>query len=199
MDRRRFLLHAGGTTVAATPFLGTRALAGPFLPPRAPGNAGRVWILHQTDLPATAGLATMLAKTLRDVGYRDVPLPVSADVLRQGASAQALLALPRDALLLAVVDDASAVILQAMAASRGARFLARGHHRLRPGGARHACAAIGCGETFVWTENPGKAAAPIQAVYLAALGARAGSSHEDDAFPASTGTGDAISSFLVRL
>lgn len=199
MDRRTFLSRAGGTALLGAPLAPQPALAATILPPQGLAAAAPLSVVGPCDQPAARMLARALVQALADAGWQARLHGHDLADLRRADRLEALLSQPRGALLLGVTDDASAVIVQAMAASRGARLLAHGHHRLAGGRARHACTAIGCDETFVWSEAAGEAAAPIQAVYLAALGAHPVRSRARRALRAPAGTGDAVSSFLIRL
>ena len=100
--------------------------------------------------------------------------------------------------MLGVMDDASAVVFLAMAASRGAHLLAHGHHRLATQGAtRHACSATACGEALAWHEPALRPTAHLEHFYRATLGEAALGARAP--LPAAAGTDEALASFLIRL
>lgn len=199
MDRREFFRRAGSGMLLGAPLAALPPAAAALGLPA--GNAGTapLQVIGQADRPVTLALARQLARALGTAGR---PLPVHAPdaaALRRSGQIDALLALPRGSHLLGVMDDASAVVFQAMAASRGAHLLARGHHRLAGGGARHACSATGCGEALAWHEAAARPAAHLEDFYRAALGAGrapARAPAPDAALAAAT---EAFATFLIRL
>ena len=197
MDRREFFRRTGGGLLLGAPLAGLPATAAALASPDGAATAGLV-VLGQADRAGALSLAHRLAAAL---GHSGRPLPVQARdaaALRRPDQVDALLALPRGTRLLGVMDDASAVVFLAMAASRGAHLLAHGHHRLATQGAtRHACSATACGEALAWHEPALRPTAHVEHFYRATLGEATPGAHAP--LPAAAGTDEALASFLIRL
>ena len=197
MDRREFFRRTGGGLLLGAPLAGLPATAAALASPDGAATAGLV-VLGQADRAGALSLAHRLAAAL---GHGGRPLPVQARdaaALRRPDQVDALLALPRGTRVLGVMDDASAVVFLAMAASRGAHLLAHGHHRLATQGpTRHACSATACGEALAWHEPALRPTAHLEHFYRATLGEAAPGAHAP--LPAAAGTDEALASFLIRL
>lgn len=197
MDRREFFRRTGGGLLLGAPLAGLPATAAALASPDGAATAGLV-VLGQADRAGALSLAHRLAAALGNGGR---PLPVQARdaaALRRPDQVNALLALPRGTRVLGVMDDASAVVFLAMAASRGAHLLAHGHHRLATQGAtRHACSATACGEALAWHEPALRPTAHLEHFYRATLGEATPGTHAP--LPAAAGTDEALASFLIRL
>lgn len=196
MDRREFFRRTGGGILLGAPLAGLPAAAAAMTSPDRAMT--QLVVLGQADRAGAISLAQRLAAAFGGGGR---PLPVQARdaaALRRPDQVDALLALPRGARLLGVMDDASAVVFVAMAASRGAHLLAHGHHRLdAQGTTRHACSATACGEALAWRETASHPATHVENFYLATLGEAATGARAPS--PAAAGTGEALASFLIRL
>lgn len=196
MDRREFFRRTGGGILLGAPLAGLPAAAAAMTSPDRAMT--QLVVLGQADRAGAISLAQRLAAAFGSGGR---PLPVQARdaaALRRPDQVDALLALPRGARLLGVMDDASAVLFVAMAASRGAHLLAHGHHRLdAQGTTRHACSATACGEALAWRETASHPATHVENFYLATLGEAATGARAPS--PAAAGTGEALASFLIRL
>jgi len=196
MDRREFFRRTGGGILLGAPLAGLPAAAAAMTSPDRAMT--QLVVLGQADRAGAISLAQRLAAAFGSGGR---PLPVQARdaaALRRPDQVDALLALPRGARLLGVMDDASAVVFLAMAASRGAHLLAHGHHRLdAQGTTRHACSATACGEALAWRETASHPATHVENFYLATLGEAATGARAPS--PAAAGTGEALASFLIRL
>ena len=197
MDRREFFRRTGGGLLLGAPLAGLPATAAALASPDGAATAGLV-VLGQADRAGALSLAHRLAAAL---GHGGRPLPVQARdaaALRRPDQVDALLSLPRGTRVLGVMDDASAVVFLAMAASRGAHLLAHGHHRLATQGpTRHACSATACGEALAWHEPALRPTAHVEHFYRATLGEAAPGAHAP--LPAAAGTDEALASFLIRL
>lgn len=196
MDRREFFRRTGGGILLGAPLAGLPAAAAAMTSPDRAMT--QLVVLGQADRAGAISLAQRLAAAFGSGGR---PLPVQARdaaALRRPDQVDALLALPRGARLLGVMDDASAVLFVAMAASRGAHLLAHGHHRLdAQGTTRHACSATACGEALAWRETASHPATHVENFYLATLGEAATGARAPS--PAAAGAGEALASFLIRL
>jgi hypothetical protein len=158
-----------------------------------------VSIIVQAGQPAALMLAREMTASLADSGRSATLLARDGAALRHADHLEALRSLPGGALLLGFMDDASAVIVQAMAASRGSRLLAQGHHRLTASAARHACTATADMRPSACGLATAAADTGFQAVYLAALGAPSAPSRALRRPLMAVGTGASVSSFLIRL
>jgi len=198
MNRREFFRRAGGGVLLGAPLATLPSAASAFS--RATSADGvPLQVIGQLDRPAAIALAQQLAAALGSAG-RAAPLQQrDGAALRQLDQLDALLALPRGTHLLGVMDDASAVVFQAVAASRGAHLLAHGHHRLGAGSTRHACTATACGEALAWREAATRPGTHVEAFYRAALGSGQGPAHAPGIDPALAGATDTLASFLIRL
>ena len=128
MDRREFIKGTGaGSALAAVAVAPWSALAAGA---RLPGGAGAsVFIVFQAEWPQAGALARALAQTLAQEGTTHVLRALPARALGDATRVAALLDDVAGARVIGVMDDASAVIVQAMAGSRGAGFMEdRRHH-----------------------------------------------------------------------
>lgn len=136
MDRREFIKGAGAGTALATAAVvpGAALAAGARLPGAhgasdAAAWAASVFIVYQEEWPQAGALARALAQTLAREGTPHVVRALPARALGDAPRVAALLDDVAGARVIGVMDDASAVIVQAMAGSRGAGFMAdRRHH-----------------------------------------------------------------------
>lgn len=199
MNRREFFRRAGGGVLLGTPLATLPAAAAVLALPTGATDDVALQVIGQLDRPAAIALAQQLAAALGSAG-RAVPLQQrDAAALRRFDQLDALLALPRGTHLLGVMDDASAVVFQALASSRGAHLLANGHHRLGAGGTRHACTATACGAALAWHATAIDPGTHVEAFYRAALGSGQVPARAPTLDPALTGASDALASFLIRL
>jgi hypothetical protein len=121
MDRRIFLKGLiGSGALGATPLA---AFAG--LPADFTGEARPVVLVAQAGLPQAAALARGLAAGL---GTR--PLAADAHELGSYAGVSAILDRAGRARVIGVMDDASALIFQHIAAARGTGLAMHTHHRV---------------------------------------------------------------------
>ena len=122
MDRRQFLqTTAAAAVVAAGPMAGA---------PLAHGATPTVTLVVQTDLPAAALLARGVGEALARAGLAARPAGADGRALAQVQRIAELLDRARGTRLVGVMDDASAVVFQAVAATRGAACLAHRQHRI---------------------------------------------------------------------
>lgn len=199
MNRREFFRRAGGGVLLSTPLAALPAAAAVRALPAGATDGVPLQVIGQLDRPAAIALAQQLAAALGSAG-RAVPVQQrDAAALRRLDQLDALLALPRGTHLLGVMDDASAVVFQAVAASRGAHLLAHGHHRLAAGSTRHACTATACGEALAWREAATHPGAHVEAFYRAALGSGQVPPRAPTIDPGLAGATDTLASFLIRL
>lgn len=129
MERRTFVasLMAATASVAAAPAVHA-AVAGAVSPDPTPGAQDRVHILVQAGLAPARDLAATLAASL---GAAGVSHTVSHErALLDPARVQRLLAREPGARLIGITDDASAVVVQAIAASRGQVCVQHQQHRI---------------------------------------------------------------------
>lgn len=199
MNRRDFFRRAGSGVLLGAPLATLPSVAAALALPVGGADGAPLQVVGQTDRPAALALARQLAAALGSTG-RTVSLQGhDAAALRRADRIDGLLALPRGTRLLGVMDDASAVVFQAMAASRGAHLLAHGHHRLTAGTTRHTCAATGCGDALAWREATNSPSAHVEAFYLAALGGGQAPARCPALDAALAGATEALASFLIRL
>lgn len=152
MERRDFLkgVVAGGA-LAGVP-LGAFAAAAT----RADGGAVvPVTIVSQAELPFAAALAGRIAGSLDAAGVRVALRASHGDELGRFAGVMAILDGARNGRLIGVMDDACAVIVQQLAASRGAACVVQTHHRLSGGDVRHCCTVAGLESNLVWSGGAG--------------------------------------------
>jgi hypothetical protein len=129
MERRTFVtsLMAGVATITAAPTV--HAVADGIIPPSpTPGMQAPVHILVQAGLAPARDLAASFAASLTAAGITHTLSHEAA--LLDPARVQRLLARNPDARLIGVTDDASAVVVQALAASRGQTCVQHRQHRI---------------------------------------------------------------------
>ncbi|QTQ30366.1 hypothetical protein [Aromatoleum bremense] len=167
MERRDFLKGMLGSGALAGAPLGALAAAA------APADAGTgipVTIVSQVDLPFAAALAGRIAGSLEATGIRVARLAPHGNELGRFASVMAILDGARNGHLIGVMDDASAVIVQQLAASRGAACAIQTHHRVSAGGVRSCCTVAGLESNLVWSDGVASPADRIGRLYAQAVG-----------------------------
>ncbi|MCK0511392.1 hypothetical protein [Aromatoleum buckelii] len=201
MERRDFLKGVlGGGALAGMP-LGTFAAAAA---PADIGAAVPVTLVSQVDLPFAAALAGRIAGSLEARGLRVARLAPHGNELGRYASVMSILDGARHGHLIGVMDDASAVIVQQLAASRGAACVIQTHHRVSEGAVRSCCTVAGLDSNLVWSDGVASPADRIGRLYAQAVGrggARSSSpaAVAEDAFASASGASAAsLVSFVIN-
>lgn len=158
--RRHFLgLLGAAAGLGAVGLPGGLARATP-----TPAVAPRIAVAY----PAGLADATALAQRIRDelgAGAELAPLP--GDLLGVPAALAALLAgADRDGLV-AVGDDATGVLVHALAAAQGFAIPLYGSHRTGPQGVRHRIVASRLGGALEWTDPPAHWTGDVARLYAA--------------------------------
>lgn len=170
MERRSFLKALVAGSAASVPAL--PVLAGE--PSAALGRTPPILLVCQSDLPAAATLGAALAAALRQAGApqaRRIDLPPGE--LRTLAGIDAALAEGRPGRIVGLMDDASAVLFQEVAATRGHGTLWQARHGMGDDGVRHCCQPTGLAGALVWRAAPGGWEAPLARLYADLLTGRA--------------------------
>lgn len=154
MDRRLFLKGLMGS--GALGVMPLAAHAG--MPGGGPRDAGPVVIVVQADLPQASVLARSIAASLDAAGLSSIQLSARSDRLGSYAGVAAILERAGQARLIGVMDDASALIFQQIAAARGAGWLMQTHHRIGGGELRHCCSVAGMESSLLWADAPQRVA-----------------------------------------
>lgn len=159
MERRDFLKNLmAGAAVGATPL---STLAGPLFD--ADGLA--VTIVSQRELPQAAALAGNMAQMLAAAGATARQVVVGSADLADVARIGAILDAAPDAPLIGVMDDAAAVIFQAVATARGAGIALHTQHRQAGGAMRHCCTASMLEDKLVWSDGGAMPASRVARLY----------------------------------
>lgn len=198
MNRREFIRRSGGGALLALPLAGVTPSALAALHARSDAEAAPLVVVAPADLPAATALAQRLAAALRAAGQPAALQHPDGNALRRHDGLEALFAHPTGTRLLGIMDDAAAVIVQAVAGSRGARTLAHGEHRGAAGTVRHCCSATAHGAPIRWREAAHGPQPHLERFYLAALGIGLPA----DGASAATAAGippDSLASFLLQL
>ncbi|MCK2095980.1 hypothetical protein [Thauera aromatica] len=195
MDRREFFRRAGGGASLAA--LSTSALS--FQNANFATGRTQLILVGQGDLPAAVALTHRLEETFHATGLRTTVLLPARSELRRIGDLDALLDHPPGTPLLGIMDDAAAVIFQAVAGSRGAHSLASAHHRGSAGTTRHCCSATGYPQPIAWHGAGDGRTRHVEQFYLAALGEGAAPSAANRSAAAATAAEGALASFLIRL
>ncbi|WP_159051714.1 hypothetical protein [Thauera aromatica] len=194
MNRREFLRRAGGGASLAA--LSTSALS--FQPSNTAIERTQLVLVGQGDLPVAVSLTHRLEQAFHAAGLRTTVLLPGRSELRHIGKLEALLDHPAGTPLLGIMDDAAAVIFQAVTGSRGAHSLASAHHRSSTATTRHCCSATGYPQPIAWHGAGDGQAQHVEQFYLAALGEHA-TIRPTAATTATTATEGALASFLIRL
>ncbi|MCK0506138.1 hypothetical protein [Aromatoleum anaerobium] len=166
MERRDFLKGmVGGGALVGVP-LGALAAA----TPAGVAAGAAVTIVRQVDLPFAAALAGRIGGSLDAAGMRVARLAPHGDELGRFASVMAILDGARNGHLIGVMDDASAVIVQQLAASRGAACVIQTHHRVSARDVRNCCTVAGLESNLVWSDGVASPADRIGHLYAQAVG-----------------------------
>jgi hypothetical protein len=104
------------------------------------------------------------------VGMRPSNASVTGDQLRDIAALNGLLRREGDGYLLGVMDTASAVIYEELAAVRGTALVARVNHRLGISETHHYCMAPGITADIAWVESTGNRFDRLAQLYAGLLG-----------------------------
>lgn len=148
MERRDFLKALIAGSAVATPSI--PALAGDLL--AAPNKAMPTLLVCQSDFPGAPPLGAAIAAALHRAGGTNV-----ASIARPGqqlclpAQIDALLAQGRQGRIVGIMDDATAVVFQEIAAARGSGYLLQTQHRFAADGVRHHCRLTGLAEAIAWS------------------------------------------------
>lgn len=198
MNRREFFRHAGGGVALAMPLAGVAPSALSALQAHGDAKAAPLVLVAPADLPAATALVRRLDGALREAGLHPILLQPEGRALRRIGELEAMLARSAGARLLGVMDDAAAVIFQAVASSRGARTLAHGEHHGTAGTVRHCCSATAHGAPISWREAAYRPQPHLERFYLTALGVGLPA---DGASAAAAGDipPDSLASFLLQL
>lgn len=200
MNRREFFRRTGSGALLAMPLASIAPSALAALHARSDAEAAKLVLVAPADLPAATALAQRLAAALRAAGLAAVLLQPEGEALRRRDGLEALLAQPAGTRLLGVMDDAAAVIVQAVAGSRGARTLAHAQHRgAAAGTVRHCCSATAHDRPIAWREAAHAPQRHVERFYLVALGGAVLAGGEAPVGADATVPGDSLASFLLQL
>jgi hypothetical protein len=160
MERRDFLKAAmAGGTLAATSL---SAVAGQL--PEA--DKAPILLVCQSDLPGASDLAAAIGAELHDSNFIQTRrVDRRGGALRIFSQIDAVLAQARPGRIVGVMDDASAVVFQAVAAAQGAAFLLQARHRFVAGGVCHQCQPTGLPSAIAWHESLDRWPAQVARLY----------------------------------
>lgn len=164
MDRRDFI-----TSLLAGGILGTSAWSVQAATLRN-GTKGPVGIVLQGDLAPAVGLGDGLRQAFSASGLDCRVSTLDGGELASSKTVATMLPSAPGARLLGVMDDASALIFQALAATRGAATVAVAHHRFAAGRAGLCCDAPGLETRLRWNDALPLHANRIGRLYAALLG-----------------------------
>lgn len=166
MDRRNFIKSLMAGSALATGSLASHAaenlLAGTMRRP--------LTLLVQADLAPAHELTSHLSAMLTSVGIRPRNASVTGDQLRDISALNGLLRREGGGYLLGVMDTASAVICEELAAARGTALVARVNHRLDISETHHCCTAPGMTADIAWIESTGNRFDRLAQLYAGLLG-----------------------------
>ncbi|HRP98119.1 MAG TPA: hypothetical protein PL143_17920 [Rhodocyclaceae bacterium] len=198
MNRREFIRRTGGGAILAMPLASVAPAALAALHARSDAEAAPLVLVAPADLPTATALAQRLAAALRAAGLPATLQHPDGNALRRHDGLSALFAQPAGTRLLGIMDDAAAVIVQAVAGSRGARMLAHGEHRGAAGTIRHCCSATTHDAAIRWREAAHGPQPHLERFYLAALGVGLPAGGPPTAAAAGVPPGS-LASFLLQL
>lgn len=196
MDRREFVrvaLTAG--TIGAGSWTAYAADGGRRFRPV------QVAIIAQRDVPHTAELANRLWFGLVSAGLG--PVTRRERKLHNYEDIAGLLSRRPNAWLIAITQDATAVLTQAIAATQGSACLLHVQHRVAPDVVRHSCTGATTAEMFSWSERRAVHDIRLGAMYASMI--HTGPSPQDEsqaAFLDHVSTDEpssSLASFLIRL
>lgn len=164
MDRRDFI-----TSMLAGGILGTSAWSVRAGSPY-PGSCRPINIVLQGDLAPAPCLGDALRRAFDSAGSACRITTLSEGDLASCRTVSALLDTAPGSGLLGVMDDASALIFQALASARGAATVATAHHRFIAGRAALCCDAVGIAPRLRWNDALPLHANRIGRLYAALLG-----------------------------
>lgn len=166
MNRRNFIksLIAGGALSSSS--FAVHA-AGDLL-----AGTGRkpLTLLVQADLATARELASQLSAMFATVGMPHRNATATGDQLRDISALTDRLRRGNGGYLLGVMDTASAVICEELAAAHGAVMVARVNHRLGARETHHYCMAPGLAVDLSWTEKAEQRFARSAHLYASLMG-----------------------------
>lgn len=147
MDRRNFLEGVAASIVLTiTPGV-ARAVVASSTP------ASSVLIVYRSDLREAASLAASMDVVLHGVGIKAVQFGRNEGQLTTFAHIDAALRLGRGGRVVGVMDDASAVLFQQIAAAQGGGFLVETQHRFDGVRVRHRSRRTDGSEDLCWSDR----------------------------------------------
>lgn len=162
MERRNFLKALIAGSAVAAPSI--PAMAGDLL--AAPDQAMPTLLVCQSDSPNAAALGAAIADALRLAGNGSVTsVDRSGRQLCQPAQIDAVLTRGQQGRIVGIMDDASAVIFQAVAAARGNAHLLQTQHGFAADSVRHHCRLSGLADAIAWSAPLDSAAAQLARLY----------------------------------
>lgn len=172
MDRRNFIkgVIGGGT-------LGSMSLAA-LAAEGAPDGGGRraAIVVSPVDHLQASALAAEIAGALEQAGLRVRRVEIEGTVLRSHAEVSRILDEAGGTRVIGVMDDASALIFQQIAATRGAGSLMWMHHRVADGTVRHCCGVAGRESALAWADDDVRWAQRVVRLYSQAASGTPGMS-----------------------
>lgn len=168
MDRRNFI-----KTLLASGILGASPLASQAASELfASGTAQPVMIVGQSGLPHAADLVARLTQVFAAAGIEYVHEEVTANELVEYSRVAALLDGTPGTRVIGVMDDASALIFQELAAARGAACALSTHHRFTGQDVRHCCTSARLEGNVIWSDSLADHAGRISRIYAGTVGGR---------------------------
>lgn len=194
MDRRNFI-----KSLLASGILGSGPLAAQAAEKLFKADAARpVLIVGQSGLPHADALVAGLAQVFAAAGINCLRTASSASELKALPYLTAILdRMPGDRVI-GVMDDASGMIFQELAAARGAVCSLSTHHRFGGQEVRHCCTAAALDGNIVWSDSLPDHDGRIARLYAGTLGARTTASRAAPVSPDRPyGTPGSLVSFLI--
>ena len=172
MDRRNFIKTLLASGVLGSTPLASQAASELF----TSGRTQPVMIVGQSGLPHAAELVARLTQVLAAAGIDYATTEATASELAEYSRVAALL----DAMLddapatrvIGIMDDASALIFQELAAARGAACALSTHHRFTGQEVRHCCTSARLEGNIAWSDSLADHAGRISRIYAGTIGGR---------------------------
>lgn len=201
MNRRNFIKSLLASGVLGSSPLAVQAASVLF----TPGAEQPVMIIGQSGLPYGAELVVTLTQVFAAAGIEYVKADATGSELSEYSHVISLLDRIPGNRVIGVMDDAAALIVQELAAARGAACVLSTHHRFAAKDVRHCCTSAALDASIVWSDSLPDHAERISRLYAGTMGRRGPAAEQsaqvasENPAMAADGTPGSLVSFLITL
>jgi hypothetical protein len=195
MNRRNFIKSLLASGVLGSSPLAAQAASELF----RPGTAQPMMIVGQSGLPHADEIVARLKQVFAAAGIEHAHAEATGSELAGYSHVVALLDRIPGKRVIGVMDDASALIFQELAAARGAACVINTHHRFAAQEVRHCCTSAGLEASIVWSDSLPDHAERISRLYAGTTGGQEPAAGRVAPAKAAEGTPGSLVSFLITI